>query len=372
MARADYRTLGLLNRWPNVMHEDGFRFNQIAGVGTRNTPGANTYIQYERDYIARGLYQAIRRVRDYCGFYPAPEWITDEAVTINADYHWSAQTFETRYGYVEAFGRRAVQLVTPDADVSYEDRNGDQVDETATFTVSGVAAIDVRELQAFFRAADGAAAAASEYWQIDGLTVTKSGDSATFSGPRWLFAHPTNVWATEFTGDDQHERHAGNTKDDDSFVLQVDVYRVYADPTDAVTLLSDPALVGLSSSETRLTAWLTDAENGLFRVYASSDQSVPGATPQGLKISYKAGYPLVYDRMDGQLEEALCRYANTLMPQQPMMGDRALGMWQEDRQLIKKYNMTQASMQIVSAVEPIRKRLKASVPVWFPDASNPT
>lgn len=369
MARADYRTLGLLNRWPEVMHEDRFRFNQIAGPGTRNTPSANTYIQYERDYIARGLYQAIGRVRDYCGFYPAPMWIVDEAVTFNSDYHWTAQTLEARCGYIEAFGTRAVQLVDDDVDVIYEDLNGDQVDETASFTVSGVAAIDVDELQVFFRVDDGAAAAASEFWQIDGLTVTKSGDVATFTGPRWLFAHPMNVWAKEFTDDTERARNAGDTGNADSFVLQVDVYRVYADPTDAVKLLSDP---NAGDSESSVSAWITDADNGLFRLYASSAQLSHGATPKGLKISYKAGYPLVDRRMDGALEEAICRFSNTLMPQQPMMGDRALAMWQEDRTMIKKFNMTQASMQIVSVLAAIRKPLKASTPVWFPDAFNPT
>lgn len=332
MARADARTLGLLNLYPGYMWEDNWRYNQIVGAGSRLMPGCQNapYLQYERQYIADALLEALGKAAQYLGYYPAPIWVTDEAVTVNSDLSWSSQTLQTRFGYVSAFGKRAVTQIAANVLVTYSDTDGDQINDRATLTVSGVTNIPADEIRVFFRTADGAANAADEYWEIEPLSVVKSGDNATISGGRWLFVHPTRVWAKEYEGDTAH-KFAGSTTSADDFVNQVDVYRVYADATSAVQLLLDPADVGTENTVVNATASVQNEQQGHFRIYTGSSQTAPAAQPRTVRVSYRAGYPLVNGQMDRQLAQACIRYANTLMPQQPQMCDRSLSMWTDDR-----------------------------------------
>ncbi len=332
MARADARTLGLLNLYPQYMWEDYWRFNQMGGAGVRLIPNCQNqpYIQYERQYIADSLLESAGKAAEHLGYWPAPNWIVDEIVAVNCDLRWNGQTLQTRFGHVAAFGKRAVSQIAPNVLVTFSDTDGDQVEDRATLTVSGVTAIPADEIRVFFRTADGAAAAASDYWEIEPLTVTKSGDNATITGPRWLFVHPTRVWAKEFQSGTA-QKYAGSTTSADDFVNQVDVYRVSADATSAVELLLDPSVVGAENAVVNATATITHAHQGHFRVYTGSTQTAPLAQPHSIRVSYRAGYPLESGQMDRQLALACIRYANTLMPQQPHMCDRGMGMWNDDR-----------------------------------------
>ena len=185
MARSDVRLRGLplLNRWPEIMHEVQWRFNQISGDGVRQVPNCqnHVYIQYERDYIAQALLDAAMQASNYLGYPPAPMWIEDEIVVIDRDLPWNGQTLSTHYGHVQAFGKRAASLIEADVDVTYSKASdASPVVDTATLaTISGVEAIPADEIQVFFRVADGAAAAGSDLWQIEGLTVQKSGDTGS-------------------------------------------------------------------------------------------------------------------------------------------------------------------------------------------------
>lgn len=333
MARADARTLGLLNRWAVFMHEDPWRFNQILGQGVRIIPNCQNqpYIQYERQYIADALVESIVKAAEYLGYWPSPHWITDEIIPINSDLHWSAQTLATRFGYITAFGKRAVSQIAANVTISYTDSNNDNIDDLATLTVTGVTNIAADEIQVFFRQEDGAEADADEYWQIEPLKVVKSGDTATITGPRWLFVHPVNVWANEYQSGSA-EKYYGETTDDTCFVTEVDVYRVYANPTDAAQLLMNSSIVGSENAVESVTGQTVNDLMGHFTAYTSAAQSSPLGVPFSLRVSYRAGYPLEANgQMDKQFAQAIVRYANTLMPQQPQMCDRTVGMWSDDR-----------------------------------------
>jgi|CXWL01.1.fsa_nt_gi hypothetical protein len=375
MARTDVqmRGLPLLNRWPEVMHEVSYRFNQISGDGVRQVPGCQNqvYIQYERDYIAQGLLDASVQAAQYLGYPPAPVWIEDEIVSVDSDYAWNGQTLSTRFGQVQAFGRRAITLIDDNVAVSYVDDDGDGVQETATLaTVSGVTNIPADEIQVFFRTADGAASAGSEYWQIEGLTVTKTGDTAVITGPRWLFVHPTTVWAKEYKSTTDLEnwtKFEGDVANADHFVLQVDVYRVYADGTSAVQLILNPQLA--TTTPVNVTADIANGEQGYFTLRTGSGQTDPQMQPQQVSVSYKAGLPLSNGRMDAQLERAIVSYASTLMPQKPGLCDRASAMWDQDLKQAPNasaydawhppaFGISTAGMKLKSIVDARQNRLK--------------
>lgn len=379
MARANFRTFGLLNRWAEIMHEDPFRFNQIAGEGVRVAPNSpnNVYIQYDRNYIANALYNAVLQTRDALGFYPAPAWIEDEILTVDPDLSWNRQTFVARYGHIQTFGRRATSVIAEDVTVNYSDENGDQVDETATITITDASLtdMDVDEIEVFFRTTDGAPSGGHEYWQIEPLTITKSGSTVTITGHRSLFVDPKAVWAREYAAPDWTTRYAGDTSNADSFVSQVDVYRVYADSISAVQLLLNAGVVGAANAVVNATASLSDAYQGEFYAYTADAQSAPGATPDKVRISYKAGHPLLNGKMEPRLETGIIRFANTLMPQGPSFGDRTQVVWNEDRkvsELLTKgdaskasppFGISNAGLFLWSVVGAMRNTLKATVGV---------
>lgn len=331
MARANALTLGLLNQYPELLHEDVWRFNQVLGEGARQSPSSQNqpYIQFEREYIARALADAAVKAAEYLGYWPAPQWVQAETVTLDSDLRWNGQTLQTRFGHLIGFGKRATSLITAAVAVAYSDTDDDGVDDTATITVSGVNAVAADEITVFFRPADGAPSAADERWAIEPLTVSKSGDNATISGHRALFAHPKKVWAKEYTSDYATQKHAGNTGSADDFVTHVDVYRVVADSTAAVELLTHDS----ASPVTPASATVTHPEQGHFRLYSGPAQSLPTGRPYAVRVWYRAGYALSNGRMDDELALALTRYANTIMPQQPNMTERALAMWHEDRKV---------------------------------------
>lgn len=368
MARANAAALGLLNRWPLVMNEDVWRFNQILGAGVRQPSGsvAQAYIQYERDYIADSLQTAIAQAADALGYPPAPMWVTNENVTLDPDYYWAAQNLTTRYGRVIEFGKRTTTIISANTSVAYSDADGDQVDDTATITVT--TDVDVSEIGVFFRMTDGADAAAHEWWEIDGLTKTASGGTVTITGHKALFAHPLNVWARGYTSDDWNVKHTGDTQDPASFVNAVDVYRVYADPTSAVQLIGVNRDTG--ATVTNATGVLIDAEYGLFSVYSGADQAQPDSYPVVVRVSYRAGLPYQNKRMHPRLETALVRYANTIQPQMPALTDRVQAMWIEDRKVsdiltradansVQPFGITVAGFNLWQTVKAMRILLKA-------------
>jgi len=370
MARSNARTLGLLNRFPDVMHEDAWRFNQILGAGVRSVPNCSNqpYLQYERDYIARALATAVRQAQDYLGYAPAPTWQVEEIVTVDSDLAWNGQTLDTHYGRLLAFGKRASALIDDDVNVSYTDANDDGVDDTATLTVTTTHPAD--EIKVFFRVTDGASSAGHEYWEIEPLTVSKVGNTATITGPRWLFVHPKNVWTKEYTGDAQAEKFAGSTGETDHFVTTVDVYRVYNDPTNAVQLLLNPAVVGEDNAVINATAVITNAQHGQFRLYTADGQDAPGMQPHSVRVSYLAGEPLVDGRMETELETHIVRYANILCAQQPPCCDRGQSMWTEDRDFPPQqsaqdswyappFGIRNGGLRLWSVIQPRRLELKA-------------
>lgn len=372
MARADARTFGLLNRWPVFMHEDFWRFNQILGQGVRLMPNNQNqpYIQYERQYIADALYDATDKAAEYLGYWPAPNWITDEIVTINSELHWSAQTLSTRFGHLAAFGKRATTLIAQDVSVTYSDSDSDTVNDLATLaTVSGVQNIPADEIQVFFRQEDGAPNDAHEYWQIEPLIVTKTGDNAVIKGPRWLFVKPS-VWAKEYVGG-TFNKFNGDTSNAGDFVTQVDVSRVYADATNAVQLLLNAGQVGSANAVVNATAEISDAFMGHFTLHTADGQTAPTGAPTKVRVSYRAGYPLdIQGQMDKQFAQAITRYANSQMSQMPPLAERAIGVWNDDTRVKKDvaardawtpppFGITEGGLFAWSVISARRIRLKA-------------
>lgn len=323
----------LLNAWQSVMDESIWLYNQISGQGVEVTSGSvQVYTQAERDYIASALDEAFQTASEYLGFYPRPTWVVDEIIPLRVGKPYTAQQVLTCYGYVEAVGKRAVTLIDDSVTVVYtDDLYQDQIEDTASVTITTI--IADAELAVFFRVVDGAPSAADERWQIYPMTVTDNGNGTkTLTAHKALFVNPLEVWDRPLSSTDFTVKYAGDTERAADFVEFVDVYRVYNNPTDAVSLLSQPRETGDSGIEAA-TAWIRDPIDGQLMLYTVAPQDEPTHEVHSLKVSYKAGYPLQSGMMNRRLEVALVRLANTLMPQQPVMTGRTSSMWKEDNEL---------------------------------------
>lgn len=368
MARSDVDTFGLLNRWPLVVREDVWTFNQVTGSGALVVPNRQNlpYIQTERDMIATALHDAARHVSEHLGFFPRPTWV-EETVTVNRDNGWNRQTLETRWAHLRAIGRRAASLIVADAAVTYSDSDADGVDDTATITVT--TDVEAAEVEVFVRTADGAPSAAHPRWQIDGLRAAASGGSVTLTGHRALLVQPA-VWAQDYDGHQLQTKHAADTGTPGDFLTAVDVYRVYADPTQAVELVLNPDLVGEGNDRLYVTADITNSEAGYFTLRAASGQTLPLVQPAVVRLWYQAGLPLVDGGMNRQLETAIIRYANTLLPQEPAMLPRSLAMYPDDRKpfeqplpYVPTFGLTQAGVYLARIVDGWQHKLKGK-PVY--------
>jgi len=329
MARSASKNYGLLGVWPEVMHEDVWRFNQILGQGVRAAAGcSNTpYLQYQRDNIARALGQAVYLTAEYLGYWPMPVYIANEEITISSSLQWDRQTLATRYGHLQSFGRRATTVIQAGSSVTFSDEDGDMIEETATISVTTT--VDVSEIQVFFRTTDsGATGAADERWRVEPLTISASGGTVTITGHRSQFVHPKEVWRTEYI---DRQPHAGDTGDGDDFVTAVDVYRVYTVSTDAVQLLLNPADVGAGNTPISATAVITNAELGTFTLYTDTGQTLPAGVPYAVRVDYLSGLALTDGRMDSEFEPAICRFANTYLQELPPCCDTGMAMVNDDR-----------------------------------------
>jgi hypothetical protein len=320
----------LLNAWQRRM-ANPFHFNQLAGTNAYaplTDPGEWVYVQPDRDYIAEALAQANAEISAYLGTYHRPTFV-EEVVEVPRNWRPDRNLF-TQWNHVQAIGSRATTLIEAGATVTYNLAAG-----TATVTVATTVAAS--EVRVYFRVADGADSAANPLWEIEPLRAVASGGNVTLTGHAALFAEPS-LWAAPYVGPNYNatSKNVGDSNDVTSYVVTVDVYREYADATDAVTFFTDPIWVGNASSSTYSefdgVALIADGRQGALVVRPSS-YGCNWRWFNRIRIRYLAGYPLdsVTGLPDNALETAYVRLGNCRIPQYAgNLSDARTQVWQED------------------------------------------
>lgn len=324
----------LLHYWQEIMLESPWHFNGVLGSDAPLNEGCPVYVQPNRDFIARQLYNAYSKVRAALSYDPLPMWHA-EKVRLGNGVPWQFQSLRLKWMKLKAFGTRATSVIQANAAVVYSKSDAAlTADDTATITVA-TTLTDADEVQVFFRTADGALNAADARWQIVPLTVSISGGNAVITGHRSLFVKPS-IWKSPYIGVNQTTRHEAVTTNAGDFVTQVDVYRVYPDATNAVTLTSDPLSVWCTSNplNTSVTqaalGWIEQDDESIFRIRLDRGVCLT-AYPEYVYVNYLAGEEWQYQQMDNELAQAMVHYANTLMPQTPCeICNQANASYQED------------------------------------------
>lgn len=335
-------THGLLNAWQRRMRVSIWHFNQITGTGVDapvSTPGNQVWVQPEREGVAEGITAALGLAVPILGFHPRPVWVKDR-INISPYRHLRNQVHQSNYRYVQAIGSRGTTAIQSSAAVVYSDNDGDGIDDTATITVAAGALTDVSEVEVYFTPADSQYPAADIRWQIEPLTVTLSGGNFIITGHRALFAHPA-LWRTPFNSPNYNSASKvdGDTQDTGDFVVEVDVYRVYPDTTDAVTIYCQSGCCGepLSYSDYAGNGIVVDSTYGVIRLDANSVCPCGGTGGVGryAEVWMKAGYPLdpFTGLPDAPLELAFLKLANAEMAYAVPTADARANIWLGDTQV---------------------------------------
>lgn len=251
MARASTSTQLTLDRWAQILGISPIHFNQV--YVDPITLCGQPWFQYawqaqdriSREDVATAIAQAEADIERVLGHRLIPTWEVDEWVPtvppfrpelFNLTSHdlrgFDQSAFMTQKHFISG-GIRSQELIEADAAVVYSDEDGDGYDETATITVA-VTTSNVCEIAIYFSVPALVAEAGDERWRIRPANVSIAAGTATITVRREQLVDPVN-W--EKVAGDQ-DALDGNVNG--NFVTSVDVYRVYHDPQQQVTLLWEP------------------------------------------------------------------------------------------------------------------------------------
>lgn len=263
MARAETVTLLSLDRFFTHIGVDPLSANGL--TSSLLTPLACSSVLYQyawqspaqagREEYANALSQAESDIAAYVGYWPAPTYTKDEQrMTVRpqdptlvtagvspwsyggfgygaGNARWFPKSVNLRYGKFISGGVKAKTLIEAGATVTYSDEDGDTFPETATVVVT-TAVDELCEIHLFDPGKSGA-----DSWEIRPITVTAGpgAGEVTITCQRAQCVLP-GLWDAF---------NAGTTvldaDDDDNFLEEVDVYRVYLDPSVQVNLITESA-----------------------------------------------------------------------------------------------------------------------------------
>ncbi len=391
MARADTRTLLPLDRWARILGLEPRHFN---GVTTSLTPTENcgdVWLQYAwqkadyvgRDDVANAIAQAESDIIDALGFYPLPVWTEGEilrtprpgdTVMVGGSGLYNTrgyyQSVQARYGHVISGGVQAKTFINtaertdPPAildTLALNDADADGYNEEMIITLP-TTVTDVNEIRCYFHG-HGPYAGADE-WEIRPLqNVTIAAGIVTIHIDKHLLVEP-DLWEALDAG-------AINGDDDDNFVEDIDVYRVYNDPSDQGEMQweATPGYCECVLATCETCTWTTqhqclqvrDPRLGIvtYRPATWNDDTLEydAATiavyrqPERISLNYLSGYrsskvARSWAQMDPLLERMITYYSVTLLDR-PICNcnnvESFIQRWREDRALVAETGQYQIS-----------------------------
>lgn len=323
--------------------------------------------QTSREMLAWNMQTAEEMIASELGFYPAPKFVTNERHLFGhtgVRWDWENAELKTDWSYVECYGTETLTLVQADATVTYSIGNANPNDRENLATISTGLYADLPacdnacDVVVFFRVADGAIDAADYRFEIRPLNVDIDGSTMHITGESSLFVMPTLWNLTKLDCDGSDEPNKWRWEFDTSYlVTAVDVYCRSINQQSPVTLMWDGVCncSGVCQHKTQTAcAYTTDLSRGFFVPRPSSwngTTNIDAAPtydypPEGVKVSYRAGYPLnSFCRMDPRLERAIVKLTNVLLPEPPceFCGEAAQH-WHDDRKPIDPLTPEAANM----------------------------
>lgn len=353
----DIPLYGFPNRWQEYMQISPWWWNQFAGLGDLaplSTGGANVWVQPDWDDLGAAISDAIELFAVNLGFYPRPVYLT-ERIPLGRGRPYELQSLRTTYGHIQAIGTRGTTLLQAGVAVVYSDTDGDGVNDRGTVQFAYASAPDESEIQMFFTVADinlPGAQAADERYQIEPATVVVSGGNITLTAHAAFFGQP-ELWRQPYIAPNYNPQNKNvlDTQDAANFVTEVDVYRVYPDETNAVTLRRRQPDCTNCQWEWYTAAGVANIEDSRLGTFNLSEADC-GCWRGGWKyvdISYYAGYPLNrYGQPEPSLTRALIRLTNqsTMQPRQPNTFNNVIAQRDQSDNLFPSFGNSSAPLEM--------------------------
>lgn len=349
MARAESVTKLPLSTWARIMGFHPLHFEQVQLDD--NPHCSQLVMQHEwqnndavsREEIARAIAESESKIENYLGYRLAPCWEVDEWQPIrrpfvpemvkfnSGDIRGYRDTIQAEWGYFISGGIRSKEAIQEDAAIVWTDVDGDGYFETGTVVVSTIV-LDPNEISIYYPEKDGA-----DEWEIRPINVSIVSNSATIT-----FRREQTV--REFILESfSKETSVADGYDDDDFLEEVDVYRVYNDPVAQVSFLWEPLNSNCGScggdgceacayfTQTGCLILRGDPRNSIVGYAAGSwnsdDDIFEGANwevnraPDIARLYYYSGWrkknQRYVSRMDPQWERAVAYMATAMLDRPP-------------------------------------------------------
>lgn len=344
MARAKTITQIPLDRVAEVLGLDPLHFNSIVSARRpERFTCDDMWYQHDwqqngrvsRETLAMVLRQAEDTVASYLGYYLLPKWIVDEQIAIPKPFvqeryspdsltaRGRYKTLKTKWGYVLYGGVRTKEFVAR-ASIVYSDADGDGYKEVATVTLP-TTITDPEEICLYYPGEDGA-----DEWEIRPINVRIDAITsiATITFWRHQVARPELLEKAPAPDDDVLNI---DGDDDANFLTEVDVYRVWRDPSRQVVFKTENCRCNTQTcGHYEQTGCLTVRNERLGLVAlsparwdAEQQTFIPTCfcgcgEPDYALVSYRAGLRDLSEKqptkqMTRQWEYALIHYALTLL-----------------------------------------------------------
>jgi hypothetical protein len=331
MARCTTPTGLPLDSWAATLGISPWEFNQCKFPVAKSAQCKDVIYQFpwqhdhlSREEIGEAISNAEQMLADELLYWPYPRYFVDEVQPYPRPHQrqyfgyagtprGEMKTLQLNWKKIHSggiFNRTAIGTISG-ADITKLDEDGDGIFETfqATITDAAIGSItNPYELALYFAPGNRHGEALDETWRIRPLTITISGNTATFRGHRTLLINPEieyRVAAAEL-----------DSADDANYVTEVSCLRVFTDTTDTE---ADPnqgvaiwkTVPGCTQNCTfevlNLCLSEHNPENGTVYASFGAQSTWPFADrePDRLEVNYLAGLP--YDRLTGQIPGEMAR-----------------------------------------------------------------
>ncbi len=355
MARAETVTLLPLDRYAEIMQIPLTHFNQLNGAlaPLLKGCGGTVWDQDAREDLAWTMAEAEEMIATELEFWPSPKFFIDEQQPLGLEgirFDWRNGESQVDWKYVQAYGTETLTLKQADAGVEYSNSDNNPLNRPNLATIGTAiysdlpSCVNACEVAVFFRVADGAEDAADERWEIKPVKVDIDGDTMRITAESSLFIRPNLIELTEADckGSEDKTKWIWNFETA-NLVAQVDVYCRTVNTTLPLTLKWDNVCGCNTTICEHVTqtacAYRTDNRRGYFiarPATGANKEATPKNSfpPESVLVNYRSGFPINNKtcRMNPQLERAIVKLTNALLPEPPCgFCDAAQTRWKLDR-----------------------------------------
>lgn len=349
MARANLPTWLPLDTFAAIVGVHPLHFNQLYSASLQEglTCG-QPWFQYawqaahrvSREDVANAIYSAERKIASFVGYNLIPDWtalerhqstrpLRKEGFSTGLNIRGMTKSVRAEKGYIISGGQRAKSLIEADATVSRSDEDGDLYEEMAAVTVLNVPTdiTNACEIHVYLPGRDGA-----DEWEIRPVRVSLAGTTASIIFNSWQIVDPVLQEALNAKTID--------ADDDGNYLDEVDVYRVYNDPSlqvrfiwensnglcgcgnsgcDQCTISTQYGCLVLREERIGILAYHPGTWDADSEAFQANEYSV-GRDPDQMLLWYYSGWrdgrlPCTHD-MDNYWARAVAYYAASLLDRQ--------------------------------------------------------